>query len=168
MSRLTDFYRGFATDTEGRTLSEVWSWDDEELEVVHDWVQWLFPLPEPSRFNPDAPLLAEEDIATFRSDEGMKANLRRSFRRFLSFLGFEITPAGEVVEGPNFTDRVPDVWRYPNHNWLRITRVLRSLTVLRLEKEAESLFRRLDAVYSSRRFPVTAETFGYWEGAVGG
>jgi hypothetical protein len=57
MSLLVDLYRGRAVDTEGRSLKDVLSWPDDELEVVHDFVQWLFPLPEPSRFNPDAPLL---------------------------------------------------------------------------------------------------------------
>src|SRR5262245_840829 len=68
MSRLVDFYRGAGTDTGGRQLAEIWAWGDDDLEAVHDFIQWLFPLPEPSRFNPDAPRLTEADIATFRGD----------------------------------------------------------------------------------------------------
>ena len=109
MSRLLDFYRGQATDSEGRWLRDIWTWDDDELESVHDFIQWLFPLPEPSRFNPDAPLLTEADITAFRGDEQLRANLRRSFERVLTFLGLAMSEDGKVVEGPNFARRARDV-----------------------------------------------------------
>jgi hypothetical protein len=75
MSRLTDFYRGTGTDAEGRTLAQLWAYSDEQLEDVHDFIQWLFPTPTPSRFNPHAPVLADADIAAFRSDPDLRANL---------------------------------------------------------------------------------------------
>src|SRR5258708_22407743 len=124
MSRLVRFYRGEGTDTEGRLLHEIWGWSDDDLEEVHDFIQWLFPLAEPSRFNPDAPLLSEEDIAAFKADERLQGNLRTSFGRFLGFLGLALTDDGQVVQGQNFSARVSDVSAIPNHHWLRITRVL--------------------------------------------
>jgi hypothetical protein len=165
VSRLLDFYRGEATDVEGRSLRDVWSWDDNRLEEVHDFIQWLFPLPEPSRFNPDAPLLTPEDIAAFRADERLRANLRTSFDRILTFLGLSWED-GAVVEGPTFAARAPDVWSAPNHNWLRISRILRSLTLLGLGDEAAALFARLEAFYRERRFPIPDDTFRYWSGAL--
>jgi|HubBroStandDraft_6_1064221.scaffolds.fasta_scaffold123004_2 hypothetical protein len=166
MSKLLDFYRGEGTDTEGRSLGELWGWNDEELEEVHDFIQWIFPLPEPSRFNPDAPLLSGDDIAAFRSDALLQSRLRKSFERILRFLGFSRAEDGTVVEGVNFADRVPEVWQYPNHNWQRITRVIRCLCLLGLKPEAQMLFARLEAVYSARKYPITADTFGYWTDAV--
>jgi hypothetical protein len=166
MSRLVEFYRGEATDSEGRSLQELWSWGDNDLEAVHDFIQWLFPLPEPSRYNPDAPLLTAEDLAAFRADERLRANLRKSFERIVAFLGLSLTADGEVVEGPNFAARVPDVWAFPNHNWLRITRILRSLTLLGLPDEARAFYRRLEAFHRARRFPIPAKTFRYWTEAV--
>ena len=68
LSNLVAFYRENAPDSEGRTLSQLWAWDDERLEEVHDYIQWLFPLPEPSQFNPDAPLLTPQDIEAFKWD----------------------------------------------------------------------------------------------------
>jgi hypothetical protein len=167
MSRLVEFYRGAATDTEGRRLEEVWGWDDDSLEAVHDFIQWLFPLPEPSNFNPDAPLLTAADVAAFRADALLRSRLRRSFERFLSFLGLTIDEGGRVAEGPNFVARVRDAWAYPNHNWLRVSRVLRSLTLLGLEAEARALYDWLSAAYQGRRFPIPTDTFGYWSAAVG-
>ncbi len=166
MSKLLDFYRGQDTDTEGRSLDELWEWNDDELEEVHDFIQWMFPLPEPSRFNPDAPLLTADDMAAFRSDVLLQSRLRKSFERILRFLGFSRAEDGSVVEGPTFADRVPEVWAYPNHNWLRITRILRSLCRLGLNSEAQSLFTRLEGLYSQRKFPITADTFQYWTEAV--
>jgi len=166
MSRLVDFYRGDATDIEGRWLSEILAWDDEEFELVHDFIQWLFPLEEPSRFNPDAPLLTATDRAELQCDPVIRENLLKSYSRILTFLGLSRNDAGGIDEGPNFSRRADDVWQSPNHNWLRITRILRSLYLVGLEAEARQLYARLDAIYTSRRFPITAETFGYWTEAI--
>jgi hypothetical protein len=166
MSRLLDFYRGERLDSEGRSLKEVLAWDDDDLEGVHDFIQWLFPLPEPSQFNPDAPLLTEADIAAFRRDPVLQANLLKSFERILGFLGLSLATDGKVAEGDNFPARVPDVWAIPNHNWLRITRILRSLTLLGMESQAQALYQQLAETYTGRRFPIPANTFRYWTEAV--
>jgi hypothetical protein len=167
MSQLREFYRGNAVDREGRWLRDIRRWSDDELEFVHDFIQWMFPLPEPSRFNPDAPLLTDEDVALFRADPVLQDELRQSFTRILTFLGLRRRDDGTVVEGDNFSKRAVDVWNHPNHNWLRITRILRSLTLLGLQAEARALHQRLSALHESRRFPISDDTFGYWTGAVG-
>jgi hypothetical protein len=168
MSRLVEFYRGEAADAEGRTLQEVWAWDDTRLEEVHDFVQWLFPLPEASAFNPRAPILTEEDVAAFKADPVLRANVLHSFGRLLAFLGLALAADATVAEGPNFKDREPEVWAEPNHNWLRVTRVLRSLHLLGLRPQAEGLFGWLKAAHDTRRFPVPEDTFLYWTEAARG
>jgi hypothetical protein len=166
MSRLLDFYRGEGMDCEGRSLDDILAWPDDDLEAVHDFIQWLFPLPEPSQFNPDAPVLTEADIAAFKSDPVLRANLSKSFDRILGFLGFALAGDGKVVEGDNFSARIPDVWAMSNHNWLRISRILRSLTLLGMESQAQALYERLSAYFVSRKFPIPANTFRYWTDAV--
>jgi Opioid growth factor receptor (OGFr) conserved region len=166
MSRLVEFYRGQGTDREGRTLQEIWSWNDDDLEEVHDFIQWLFPIPEPSRFNPDAPLLTPEDIAAFKTDPVIQANLRKSLARILAFLGLTMGREGSVSEADNFEARRADVWEFPNHNWLRISRILRSLTLLGLQAEAQAIYERLDEHFKAKRFPIPADTFRYWTEAV--
>jgi hypothetical protein len=167
MAALADFYRGRVADTEGRRLNDILAWPDDDLESVHDFIQWLFPLPEPSRFNAGAPLLTNEDISAFKTDPVLQANLTKSVERILTFLGLALSEQGEVVEGANFAVRVPDVWASPNHNWLRITRILRCMTLLGMVSHAQALFRWLNGAYSSRRFPIPADTFQYWTKAVG-
>ncbi len=49
------FYRGEAADARGRWWRDILAKSDEWLEATHDYIQWLFPLPERSAFNPDAP-----------------------------------------------------------------------------------------------------------------
>lgn len=170
MSRLVNFYLGEATDPEGRTIEEIWNWDDESLEAVHDYVQWLFPLPEPSRFNAEAPLLTGEDVARFRGEARLGQRLQRSFERFLRFLGLRLE-GDRVIDGANLPARCEEVWTHPNHNWLRISRVLRSLSLLGLGSEARALHdwlseaRERNLIGPARPW-VVADTFRYWDQAI--
>ena len=166
MSLLLDFYRGLGTDTEGRFLKYILARHDNDFEEGHAVLQWLFPTPEPTKFNSEAPLLTENDIAAFKSDPVLQANLMRSFERILAFLGLALSE-GEVVDGQNFTATVSDVWASPNHNWLRISRILRSLTLLGMAVQAQALYKWLETTYTSRKFPISAETFRHWTEAVG-
>ena len=78
------------------------------------------------------------DVEAFRADLAIRESLRTIVsERFLAFLGLAIE-GGRVVEGPDFAAKA-DVWRYPNHNWLRITRVLASTRMLGLEAESGAL-----------------------------
>ena len=45
MSRLVEFYRGAAPDSEGRRLADLWVYSDVKMEYVHDFIQWMFPTP---------------------------------------------------------------------------------------------------------------------------
>jgi len=166
MSELVSFYRGDGVDAHGRTLAELWAFPDDRLESVHDFIQWMFPLREPSAFNPDAPLLTDADVAAFRSDPALQANLRRSFERFLAFLGLSHHD-GRVTEAADFAEK-RDLWRYPNHNWLRITRVLTSTRTLGLAAESAALFDALSRLKASGRGRITDESFRYWSNAASG
>jgi hypothetical protein len=77
-SRLVAFYRGDGRDHRGRLLSHILGFDFDELEFHHDYIQWLFPLTEPSGANASAPLLSKADIATFTSDESLRQTLLKS------------------------------------------------------------------------------------------
>lgn len=166
MSRLADFYRGDAPDAEGRSLADLWAYSDREMEAVHDFIQWMFPLREPSRFNPSAPRVTDADVAEFRADPLIREALGRSFGRFLDFLGLRFE-GGEVVEGDDFA-RKADLWRHPNHNWLRITRVLASTRMLGLEDESRAFFAFLARLRDGGDFRIDPTTSRYWEDAAGG
>ena len=63
---IIDFYLGKAPDGAGRCIEEIWKFGHERLERVHDYIQWLFPLPDKSPFNRDAPVLTPKTIRAFR------------------------------------------------------------------------------------------------------
>jgi hypothetical protein len=172
MSRLVAFYLLRAPDVRGRGLDDLWELDPDEWEEGHDHVQWLFPLPEPSRFNPDAPLVGADDVAAWRRSPELRANLLVSFRKFLHFLGLELAQDGErwlVRPGPNWHGR-RGWWVFPgatrvNHNWLRITRVLKSLRLLDLEPQAQAFLRALQEVYDLEGM-ISPQSMALWQEAL--
>jgi len=167
MSQLTDFYSGDGKDSEGRTLDEILAMDDEDMEIEHDYIQWLFPLHEPSRFNADAPVLMPEDVQAFRADKLMQYRVLKSFHRFLNFLGLEyhdFQGQWKVKKADNFPERRQDVWNTTNHNWLRITRCLRSLRALGMKGECQAFFEFLKNLHA-KEWLVTDDTFAYWQEA---
>lgn len=135
MSRILDFYRGTGTDGAGRLIAEVWGFGLEELEYHHDFIQWIFPLEQPSAFNPDAPLLTPSDRATFAASPDLQAGVLRSLDVMLNFYGFAREQSG-IVPGATFVDRARH-WATPNnHNHLRLSRIIRSLALLGRPLEA--------------------------------
>lgn len=165
MSKLTEFYAGAGKDHAGRKLAEVQAFSFDQLEDVHDYIQWLFPLPEPSQYNPWAPLLTDADIQAFNSDTQLQLNLRKSFNKALDFYGL-VLAHGAVLPGAHFHQRRTG-WQTPyNHNLLRITRILRSLTLLGLKTEALAFLVLLEDQYRKRQDTIGAETIGYWRKAV--
>ena len=108
-------------------------------------------------------MLTAADIAEFRTDPTLGANLLRSLEVFLAFLGLRFE-GGKVAEAPDFAGR-PQVWRSPNHNWLRITRVLTSLRLLGHEDASRAFFDFLKDYRDGGRSGITADSFRYWEKA---
>jgi hypothetical protein len=163
MSRLIEFYQGTGTDSRGRTLARVWAFGDNEMEYHHDFIQWLFPLREPSQFNPDAPVLTAEDIQAFLGDSRLRENLLRSFDRFLTFLGLT-RQDNRILPGADFSGKQ---WLFtsPNHNWLRITRVLHCVRLLGLEEQGQAFFECLKRLAESGQARITPETLSYWNNA---
>lgn len=161
---LIRFFRDQAMDDRGRRLDEILAWDDDRLEAVHDFIQWLFPLPERSGANPSAPLLDRETVEAFRATPEMQDRLRHAFGRMLRFYGLRWN--GVAVEREeNFRERAQN-WLWPgNHNHLRLTRILRSTLLLGLDKESKALFDALNAIY--RDFPdrISSRTHAFWSDA---
>ncbi|HEX4007625.1 MAG TPA: opioid growth factor receptor-related protein [Acidobacteriaceae bacterium] len=165
---LISFYRDGARDYSGRTHAEIVAWDDERLEGVHDFIQWLFPLPERSSVNPWAPVIEAAVVAAFNESPEMRERLLAAFDRMLRFYGLKRDTRGDtarIVRGRNFAERA-DKWLWPNnHNHLRITRILRSVRLLGLRAESAALFRALDRI--NREFPgrITESTGEFWQDA---
>ena len=90
----------------------------------------------------------------------------------MNFYGLETRSEEQatVTRAPNFAAKA-GVWLSPgNHNHLRITRILRSLSVLGLEAEARAFFDCLSEIYEDEQnkpMPaISSETMLYWRGAI--
>jgi hypothetical protein len=164
-AKLITFYGGKGTDDRGRRIDEIWRFSHEELESVHDYIQWLFPLAERSVFNPGAPLLDDDTIAHFRDDATLRKNLERSLRVMLDFYGLAIA-GHEILRVPTFGARSRN-WLTPhNHNFLRLTRILKSLSLLGLLDRATQLLACLEEIARLRAGVISDETLRYWREAV--
>lgn len=167
-SALIAFYRGNGRDHRGRLLSHVHQYSFESLERHHDYIQWLFPLGEPSSANPAAPLLTSADIAAFTADESLRTALLRSFRLMLEFYGLELVEDGDTVtvRQGDFFDEYSRIWLTPgNHNFLRITRILRSLSLVGLGTYAGAFLKCLEGVFVEHPRTIGETTLGYWRRA---
>jgi hypothetical protein len=154
---IIDFYQNAGPDSEGRHLEEIWAWSDDELMAEHDWIQWLFPTDHPSAFNSEAAVLSTRDIALFQVNLDLRRNLETSFHRWLKALGLRWEEGRVVGNGDTY------VFKTRNHNWLRFTRVIRSLSLLGLRAEAEAF---LTFVLANTDSALSKESRLYWTDAL--
>lgn len=157
MSELLRFYRD-QPNPSGYTYSQVMEWPDQEWDAAHDFVQWLFPTDEGSRFNPKAPVLTPEDVKAFGEDDDVRWRYVHALARAREFLCMYPFSYGQRAW-----------WDSPsNHNMLRVSRIIRSIALLRGREEAEEF--RLDAELVSDS--ASAEARGFWkknvEAVIGG
>lgn len=170
-TRLLDFYEERGTDHRGRTLSEVQRFTLDMLECEHDYIQWLFPLRTPSPVNSQAPTVTAHDIAQFRSSDVLRRRLRRSFETMLDFYGLAVTQHEGLVtvqRADTFALRAEN-WLTPgNHNFLRITRILTSLTILGQEDFARAYLECLRVIFADYRGIIGDRTWRFWTSAITG
>ena len=148
---IRDFLAGRGRDGRGRSLDAVLAFDDHVLEAVHDYIQWLFPLPEASRAVPGAPVLAPGEAEAIRADPAAQAGLGRALARMTRFYG------------------ATEAWLVPfDHNHLRITRILAATRALVGEAEARAFHAAVTARDAAAGSPVNDASRGYWDRALWG
>ncbi|TKA26415.1 hypothetical protein B0A54_17171 [Friedmanniomyces endolithicus] len=155
------------------TFEHVMLWTDSELEHRHDYIQHLFPIPEVSGANPNAPVLTEEVRDAFIADPDLQENMRRAWVMMMAFFGWELATE-EMAEGAHvrvgypvprrhFRDLAEQTWlQHSNHNQLRITRIIRSMRILGLYEEAQMMTSALMDADEAAQNVVNAETLGIW------
>ena len=168
-SMLIPFYLGEQTDSHRRRIQEIWAWDFEVLEHTHNYIQWLFPIAEKSAFNSDAPLVDEKVIQAFKEDSRLQKNLRQSLAVMLQFYGLQShEDDGKVVinRAENYSGRKYEWVNMFNHNYLRITRILKCLMLFGLDDEAQAFYDCLRQIYREDSEQIGSKTFRYWTNAV--
>ena len=146
---LIDFLKGIAPNKHGRTIYDICNYTDEQIESVHNYIQWLFPIREMSEQVMGSPYLDNEDeIKIIKEDLDIQENLIKSLMRMQIFY------------------RDNDFWLQPNdHNHLRITRILKSITFLSSKENTiefyDFIMRRVKEFQ-----PVTEESLEFWKTAI--
>ena len=120
---------------------------------------------ERSRYNPLAPRLTERERGAMLADDTFAPNYLLAFERMLTFYGFGQSDRG-LCRLPLFDSRA-QVWLTPgNHNYLRLTRIQKSLRLFGYEDESRRLFRALQGLCDDGYAEVIGEkSIGFWRQA---
>tara|TARA_B110000977_G_scaffold123827_1_gene158774 strand:+ start:1013 stop:1456 length:444 start_codon:yes stop_codon:yes gene_type:complete len=142
---LIAFLKNEATDFKGRSLSDIWAYDDSQIEANHDFIQLLFPLNKASQHSFHGIYLNDDaQVAEIKNNKAIQANILTSVNWFLMFL-----------------KRV-DYWRVGyNHNHLRITRIIECLRLLIDDNEADKFYENILTILGSD-IKINEKTFKFW------
>ena len=141
------FLKNQESDFKNRRLVDIWSFEDREIEVTHDFIQLVFPLDEPSHSSFHEVYLQLADVQKIKRCQVAVKNIKQSACWFLSFLSRSKT------------------WKSGyNHNQLRITRVIKCLRLLIGDKEADA-FRNHVLELVEDKDNLSEKTIRYWKDA---
>lgn len=144
------YLSGAGLDSRGRSVQEVLRFSNRELEDVHDYIQWLFPLTTRSAAQPDAPILTASEIEAISSDARIQSTLLQAKERMTRFY-----------------QEMDDWLTSHDHNHLRITRIIQSLRLLVSPKAARDFHEAVLARHHDAGAPVNSRSLQYWHRAVG-
>ena len=137
-------------DFNNRFLQDIWEYSDIEIEHTHDFIQILFPLNEESNSVSHGIFLdSEEIIRNIKNNEAVKNNIIKSSKWFLSFLARN------------------SHWKSKHdHNYLRVTRIIKSLRLLVSDQEANKFYESfMQLVDENLKSKINSTTLTYWENA---
>lgn len=152
-TNLLQFYLGLASDNEGRMLKDILTWQDpKQWESSHSFIQWVFPLQEPSKFNPNAPLLDEETLELFKASETCMKNASLAYVFAQRFL-WQQFGVGWLNKG--------------DHNHLRITRIIKFLHLVGYPIAAKTVYHTVVKIARGKPEAVSPVTLQFWREAAG-
>lgn len=146
-------------------LSDVRRLNSPELEAIHNYIQWIFPLKKPSRFNLEAPLLTADMIAIFKQNQSFLDNLLNNCMLMTTFWGFSFDLATRRFV-PSSPAQFNNLMTHP-HNFDRITRMLKCLIHFGRRDLALAFYEALVSHVNQsphRNNAAFAESSGIWRG----
>ncbi|KAL8614375.1 hypothetical protein ACOMHN_007713 [Nucella lapillus] len=167
-----DFYQGkIKCLPNGVFIDEVhehWWNDFDLLEVHHGYIQWLFPIRE-TGMNYQAQELQLHEAEKIQADETAMMRFKKSYEMMLNFYGIRLNShdTGEVERAPHWRDRFQHL-NFSMHNYLRITRILKCLGELGLERFKAPFLRLMlhEALRTGRLGRTLDSCYNYWIGTV--
>ncbi len=142
---IESFLKGYGVDFKHRSYASLLNQSNLELELRHDYIQCMFPTDEPSQFV-SAPTISVSDAQKLGQNESVRMNLYLATKRMIRF--YEET----------------DHWkRKGNHNFRRISRILRCLRIFGCDKDANMFYEQI-CMPVIMRYCVTVDqkTVQFW------
>ena len=145
-----NFLTNAEPDFKNRFLNDIWNFSDEDIEHTHNFIQLLFPLNEKSESVFHGYYLnTESTIINIKSNDLAKSNIVKSSKWFLGFL-----------------ERNTHWRRRQDHNYLRVTRIIKSLRLLVSDEEADSFYKLfMELLDDKHKKKINPLTLSYWENA---
>lgn len=166
--KIVEFYRGERANVMGNKLEDIMMFTHGQLEMDHDYVQWLFPSNEPSMLNGDAPCLTKQEAEIFLGDPILQSRIFNSFEKMLGFLGFSVCEdylGNIVIDDIAESDENPNPQRWMgsfNHNCLRVTRIIKCLRLVGLDEYASAFYKALQRHENN----FSPNTWSHWHNAI--
>lgn len=147
---------------------EKWFGDYESLEQSHGFIQWLFPIFKASAFNWSSAPLTRTEARLIRRNKVAARNVVESYKLMLDFYGLRLVDekTGEVdyVEDKSLRKTRMRNLNQMSHNYLRITRILKSLGHLGFTRYKKPFLEALHrAVFTDNLAPNARDSYRrYW------
>ena len=143
-----DFLTLRGKDFKGRSLQDIWSFSDSEIERRHDFIQVVFPLNKPSQAVFHGYYLDNQDLVIqIKSNKEVATNILKSSSWFFAFLERNM------------------YWNTKlDHNQLRITRVIECLRLLVSDEEADNFYNNVLELIKDNN-EVNKRTLNFWKNA---
>lgn len=144
-----DFMRGDLKNTNGIHYLDILNFTLEELEKTHNYIQWIFPLPTVSQFQPSAPIISIRQIEELRKDKKILGNIMRATDRMAEF----------YLNSSHWLN-------HNDHNFLRITRILTCLNLFGLYEMSRKFYDEITRLIFTSGFNIQDITLKYWREAL--
>lgn len=162
-AKLLNFLRGDISDDNGRYIYNILAFSRHQLEVTHNYIQWLFPIDSESSYAYSI-ILTEELAEEIKKDSVAMRNVELAYKCMLEFYGFRWDRKKNKVVKYNSEIWMRLKWlNKGNHNFLRLTRIIRCLTLLGMHTEATELLTALTIL--SRKYKCMRDSLKYWRNA---
>ena len=147
---IVNFLTNNEPDFKNRFLKDIWNFSDEAIEHTHDFIQLLFPLNEKSSAVSNRIYLdSNEAVQSIKANKLATENIVKSSKWFLLFLA-----------------RNSHWKRKHDHNYLRVTRIIKSLRLLVSDHEANKFYELfMQLVDENLKLKINSITLHYWENA---
>ncbi|KAK7476897.1 hypothetical protein BaRGS_00031836 [Batillaria attramentaria] len=149
-------------------IHQDWWNDLDLLESHHGYIQWLFPIRE-SGMNWHAKELQRHEAEKIQKDRKAFERFVKSYEMMLNFYGLRLASRdnGEVERAENWKPR----FRHLNcsmHNYLRITRILKCLGEMGLERYKAPFLRHMlrEAIVEDTLDRTLESCYNYWIGTL--